>query len=64
MALQQLSPELKNKMDQIVRQREGNQTMKERLEVSGQAHRNEGLPDDSVRCRKLAKRIKSSGVTS
>lgn len=51
-------------MDQIVRHREGSQTMKERLEVSGQAHRNEGLPDDSVRCRKLAKRIKSSGVTS
>ncbi|KIR57158.1 hypothetical protein I315_00321 [Cryptococcus gattii Ru294] len=32
----QLSPELKNKMDQIVRQREGNQTMKERLEEAGE----------------------------
>ncbi|KAE8538826.1 hypothetical protein D1P53_005191 [Cryptococcus gattii VGV] len=32
----QLSPELKNKMDQIVRQREGSQTMKERLEEAGE----------------------------
>ncbi|OXG88393.1 hypothetical protein C345_02745 [Cryptococcus neoformans A2-102-5] len=32
----QLSPELKNKMDQIVRHREGSQTMKERLEEAGE----------------------------
>ncbi|ALO60528.1 hypothetical protein CNBD2970 [Cryptococcus deneoformans B-3501A] len=32
----QLSPQLKNKMDQIVRHREGSQTMKERLEEAGE----------------------------
>lgn len=51
-------------MDQIVRHREGSQTMKERLEVSGQVHRSQGLPNGTVCCRKPARRTRSSGVTS
>ncbi|WWC62665.1 uncharacterized protein I303_105262 [Kwoniella dejecticola CBS 10117] len=31
-----LSPELKREMDKIIRQREGSQTMKERLDAAGQ----------------------------